>query len=145
MRGTKGPSSYIYLIECLGPDKFYKIGYATNPQQRLKDLQTGCPYELNIVLEFPGGFCKEQEIHEFHKNSLVRGEWYNLTPMAVTILQMQGMAEWAPYVDYIFELALSEADPQKAVQTLYDCFSSCIRITTEAMETLEPMLIGEGP
>lgn len=144
MRGTKGPSSYIYLIECLGPDRFYKIGYASHPQQRLKELQTGCPYELNIVLEFPGGFVKEQEIHEFYRHSLVRGEWYNLSPVSLALLQMQSLTEWAPFVNYILELALKEPNPQEAVQMLHDCFSSCVNITQELMDELEPLIVGGG-
>ena len=137
---TKGPSSYIYLVECLGPDNFYKIGFATNPQQRLKELQIGCPYELKIILEFPGGLIKEKELHAFYNNSYVRGEWFNLNPLSVELLKMTALLEWAPYSDWILELCLKEENPQSTIQMIHDCYENGGKFARKLMDVLEPMM-----
>lgn len=142
MKGTKGPASYIYLIECLGPDRFFKIGFAANPQQRLKELQIGSPYELKIILEFPGGFVKEQELHDFYKNSLVRGEWFKFQPITIEFLKMTALQEWFPYTDWLIELALKEDNPQAAIQLLSDCYKEAGRKARKFIEVLEPIMGG---
>ena len=136
---TKGPSSYIYIVECKGPDKFYKIGFASNPHQRVRELQIDCPYPLEIVLEFPGGFSKEQELHKCYKNSMVRGEWFNLSPISVELLKMSAVGEWAPHIEWLFDMALKE-NPQEAIQSIYNAFSNCVDLTKEVMTKLEPLL-----
>lgn len=40
----------IYFIQCDGPGRPIKIGYAEDPDKRLANLQAGCPYNL-VLLE----------------------------------------------------------------------------------------------
>ena len=82
----------IYLIHCKFVD-FYKIGISINPQKRLKQLQTGTPYELSIIYvhesKFP--FKVEKILHNTFASKKIAdnyeydfeklmGEWFNLTP-----------------------------------------------------------------
>lgn len=69
----------VYVIRC---NEFYKIGRASNPLQRLGDLQIGCPYELRLVQVFytslAGAAALEAELHERYAEYRVRGEWFAL-------------------------------------------------------------------
>ena len=68
----------VYFIRC-GP---VKIGRTTDLMNRLKDLQVGNPYELNILFTLPCSslehsmklerFLHRQLYNKFH----VRGEWF---------------------------------------------------------------------
>jgi len=81
----------IYLIHCKIIN-FYKIGISVNPQKRLKQLQTGTPYELSVVYihesKFP--FKVEKILHNSLSSKKVtenykydfeklKGEWFDLS------------------------------------------------------------------
>ena len=75
MRGKNGK---VYFIGCnyMG----IKIGYTKNdPSKRLKQLQTGCPYKLELLYVMNG--CNrdtEQYYHRFFTEYLnINGEWYD--------------------------------------------------------------------
>lgn len=73
--------NYIYVIG--GTDKPYKIGITGNLEQRLKNLQTGNPYELKIHYkeEIPESQVKliEQKIHKIIKHKQTHGEWFDIS------------------------------------------------------------------
>lgn len=75
------PQSYVYVIKCR---EFYKIGKADEVESRIKDLQIGCPYKLELLhkfeLESPAKACQlEAELHRvFYKKNGI-GEWFKLT------------------------------------------------------------------
>lgn len=80
--------AFVYVIEHeLGP---LKIGVSTNPGQRLKDLQTSCPYELEVrgLIETEQPFGVEKRLHEKFEDSQKRGEWYDLSPEQLETLDM---------------------------------------------------------
>lgn len=117
---TKKPSSYVYLIECVGSD-FYKIGYATNPEQRVKELQIGCPYELRMVNSFPGGINEERELHARYNNSAIRGEWFQISKSSLEIYKFMSLEKWMPYADFMVDEALRLGDVEQA-KSLYGFF-----------------------
>lgn len=55
-----------------------KIGYSSNPPQRLRDLQTGMPTKLSLVGSSPGGRSVEAQLHAALKDRHARGEWFSL-------------------------------------------------------------------
>lgn len=57
-----------------------KIGKARNPHSRMKDLQTGSPLKLEMLVFIPGGASKEAELHSKFKKHCVRSEWFALEP-----------------------------------------------------------------
>jgi hypothetical protein len=65
----------VYFIEAL-TSGFVKIGYSQNPQERLKSLQNGVPFELVIIKTIKGTAEDEREIHRRFYKHRVRGEWY---------------------------------------------------------------------
>lgn len=69
----------IYLIQ-LGDKNVFKIGYAKNPKQRLKELQTSNHEKLSIVFEFQTvNFSKiESMLHNHFSMNRINGEWFQL-------------------------------------------------------------------
>jgi hypothetical protein len=70
----KHPSGFVY-----GP--FCKIGYSTNPEARVAELQTGNPRKLTLLGKLPGTEADEAEMHQRYIFHNVLQEWFVLTPM----------------------------------------------------------------
>ena len=70
---------YVYLIRC--GDDFFKIGIATDPQDRLKQLQTGNPETLWLVkyFSFDNARLIEETLHNTFSAFRTNGEWFKLT------------------------------------------------------------------
>lgn len=66
----------IYLI-VTKDSKLCKIGKAVSPTKRLKQLQTGCPYELYIKETVEGDVTLENYFHKKYKIYKTHGEWFN--------------------------------------------------------------------
>lgn len=73
--------SYIYLI---GDSNKQKIGVASDPHKRLKQLQTGCPDELTlhyyVEVADDKRFMMEKRIHHELAHKRIRGEWFRFPP-----------------------------------------------------------------
>lgn len=73
----------VYVISLPG-DRQVKVGQSCVPEQRVQDLQSGCPFDLSLdyVTEVPDVRCaKELEnfVHEILDRSCarLRGEWFS--------------------------------------------------------------------
>lgn len=73
---------YLYLIQCKANQFFthYKIGIANDVQTRLATLQTGNPFELELIecYGFENAEIVERAIHQAFKKQRIRGEWFEL-------------------------------------------------------------------
>lgn len=69
----------IYIIQAKGTN-LYKIGWTgrEDPAVRLRELQTGNPYSLNIIHTFRGTVADEQDLHQAFSVFQVHGEWFNI-------------------------------------------------------------------
>jgi len=73
-------NKYIYILKC---NNFYKIGIASNVKERIRQLQTGNPYPIEVKNVFEveekwiGKF--EQRLHNFAKDMNIQGEWFELS------------------------------------------------------------------
>lgn len=72
----------IYLIKAISDlgDISYKIGITgRNPEQRLKELQTGTSQELKVISTFKSkyGTLLESALHTHYEH--IRGEWFNIS------------------------------------------------------------------
>ena len=54
-----------------------KIGRSKHPQKRLKNLQTGNPNTLKIIISLEGLGWREKELHETLKRWRGSGEWFS--------------------------------------------------------------------
>lgn len=67
----------IYFIQC-GTNGPIKIGYTDNgAEERMAQLQTGCPYELSLLWVYNGDEWSEGRIHSQLAAERVRGEWFH--------------------------------------------------------------------
>lgn len=67
---------YIYV---LGNEDSFKIGVSTNPNIRIKQLQTGCSSPLTVLwtMERADAYKLEKHLHrKFQKHKRV-GEWFD--------------------------------------------------------------------
>lgn len=75
--------TYVYLIE--SSSGHFKIGYSSDPERRLAELQkTVGPYECTLLLKIPfetEDKARDFELlsHEEHREQRVRGEWFTMT------------------------------------------------------------------
>ncbi len=65
----------IYAIRCVNTN-FIKFGRANNVGRRLKELDTCCPFDLEItaVVNWPDG--SETAIHRHLQDQRLKGEWF---------------------------------------------------------------------
>lgn len=69
-------SEMIYVIQA-GLQNAFKVGYCKkDANKRVKELQTGCPYKLSLLLTFHGSMSDEKRLHlEMFRSRLI-GEWF---------------------------------------------------------------------
>lgn len=77
----------IYLIGSWDRTKPVKIGIADDPELRVKQLQTGCPYKLDILFKFPGTTTHEAYLHKMFRKQRTFGEWFVLDETDLSIIQ----------------------------------------------------------
>lgn len=58
--------------------KLVKIGFSTNPFNRVKSLQTGCPFKLTLFHSYKGTEKQEKELHKQFTDLRMNGEWFKL-------------------------------------------------------------------
>lgn len=66
----------VYFIKC---NDFVKIGQTNNVKQRIKDLQTGNPHELQLLKTINADIKIEVQLHKQFSHLNIRGEWFALT------------------------------------------------------------------
>jgi hypothetical protein len=78
----------IYFVACPSASAV-KIGYAAKRSylsdaatafERMSLLQTGCPFELELLAICPGDRAAEAALHERFSDARIRGEWFAITP-----------------------------------------------------------------
>ena len=72
---SKPHTTVVYLIAARDLE-MVKIGLATNVRERLSQLQTGSPCELELLATIPGGENEERALHWLFGHLHVRGEWF---------------------------------------------------------------------
>jgi hypothetical protein len=67
----------VYLLHCNG---LYKIGLGSDVKKRIKQLQTGTPFEITHIHTVPTATpdVLEAELHARFAHKRVRGEWFAL-------------------------------------------------------------------
>lgn len=72
---------WVYLVEA-GRGGPVKVGWARDPERRLKTLQTGHPEQLSLLAVIPGTRHLEAEIHrKLGRNANRGGEWFARGPV----------------------------------------------------------------
>lgn len=70
---------FVYLLQA-GP--YYKIGRSNDIDQRIKQLSTLPPFDLNLLHALWCDNCLQVErwLHDKFGDKRIRGEWFTLTP-----------------------------------------------------------------
>ena len=68
---------------------YAKIGFSTNPEARVAELQTGNPRKLRLMSYFPGTEEDERKMQQHWINYNVLQEWFHLTPALVLTFHAQ--------------------------------------------------------
>ena len=70
---------YIYAARAGNTDQV-KIGVTSNPDKRLKQMQTDCPYRVQFVFlqEWAGAWGVERRVHAMIESHRGIGEWFTL-------------------------------------------------------------------
>lgn len=84
----------VYLVRASESD-CYKIGHAVNVRNRVRELQTGCPHDLELVAFWRGGRGVEKRLHRRYEDQHRRGEWYEFSSEEVVNLCVE-MAKTSP-------------------------------------------------
>lgn len=98
-----GKQGYVYLIVedvkprrgCVVRPMFGKIGYSTNPQKRVAELQTGNPRLLKLYATIKGTEESERLIHARHIEDNVLQEWFRLTDAVLSEFKVNELREAA--------------------------------------------------
>ena len=71
------PDMYVYAIKNKDTGNI-KLGISKNPEQRLKQLQTGCDGKLELVAyrKADNGYRDELQLHTENEQHAIHGEWF---------------------------------------------------------------------
>lgn len=79
-------TALVYFVLCDCPTGFIKIGMAADPEERVINMQTSCPYPLRVLATMPGGMAAEREMHERFADACVGGEWFRPVPDLLKVI-----------------------------------------------------------
>jgi Meiotically up-regulated gene 113 len=65
-----------------------KIGISAEPELRLRALQTGYPFELEVLAQCHGGEGTEEMVHKLFQKEKLRGEWFKRSKRVRTFIDM---------------------------------------------------------
>lgn len=93
---------YVYFIN--DGHGHTKIGVSYNPQNRLRQCQTGNPYELKIekleeYSSYEEAFKREKELHNKFKHYKLYGEWFKAT--LVELFSKYNSPTYNDYIDVV--------------------------------------------
>lgn len=78
--------NFVYLVHASG---HWKIGVSQNVEQRLREIQTGCPYRVEIVKFWKSENATkvEKALHHRFAEHRMEGEWFKLPDSALAYLK----------------------------------------------------------
>lgn len=85
-RTNSASAGYVYLLRLL---HYYKIGIAVDVNRRVNTLNSGLPFDVEIVhtLYVDNMAKAEAFLHRSFEKKLVRGEWFLLQPEDVDFIK----------------------------------------------------------
>ncbi len=75
---TPHDTAGVYVIQCV--PGMVKIGRAHNIAERMRELQTGCPFELKLLAVLSTNPDDESSLHRRFARDRRHGEWFALSP-----------------------------------------------------------------
>lgn len=78
-RDGRGTDLYVIQMAVTGD---VKVGRSKHPEKRLRELQTGSPHRLRMILHVRGEGHREREVHRRMEGRGTRGEWFEVGALA---------------------------------------------------------------
>lgn len=77
---SKRPDGFIYVLK-YGANDIYKFGVSSNPDRRIKDIDSNSPVPIKEIgrYYFKNVYEMEEMIHDNLKPDLLRREWFKLS------------------------------------------------------------------
>ena len=83
-----GRNHYVYFVTADAPDFPVKIGISLKFRQRINDLQTALPYEIQTLAIHPTkDAIFERRLHRKFDHLHIRGEWFRRTPELLAYIE----------------------------------------------------------
>lgn len=78
--------SHVYFVQ-IGAGGPVKIGRAVDVEQRIRALQTACPYPLHLRgIAIYGGSRMEARLHRTFASDRLMGEWFRPSPFLFDVI-----------------------------------------------------------
>ena len=74
---------YAMAGECECGRRTVKIGFSSNPEERLRTMQAHSPFPVRILATGEGGSEQEAKIHKYFHEQRIHGEWFDLSEAEV--------------------------------------------------------------
>ena len=97
------------MVYFIRQGEFIKIGFTESPLNRLSQLQTANPTNLEVLLIIDGERDLEAKYHELFKDHAHRGEWFFDCPHIQEHISINMQDDLRPF----YGLAASSIDPSK--------------------------------
>jgi DNA-binding XRE family transcriptional regulator len=97
------------MVYFIRQGEFIKIGFTESPLNRLSQLQTANPNNLEVLLIIDGDRELEVKYHELFKHHAYRGEWFFDCPEIQKHISINMQDDLRPF----YGLAASSIDPSK--------------------------------
>ena len=86
--GKKLAAGSQYVVYFLKAGPFIKIGKATfSPAMRVRELQTGCPYPIEVLAFVPGDVAMERGLHKRFEYCRAHGEWFHASASLLAFIE----------------------------------------------------------
>jgi hypothetical protein len=92
-------TGFVYFIRA-GRTNAVKIGYAANPDERLRELQCASPHPLHMLGYMPGTKFDEAKWHSRFAVERIRGEWFTLSFALRSAINELGISDCG-FVQYL--------------------------------------------
>jgi hypothetical protein len=85
---VSGSNPGVYAIECV--PGYVKVGRANDISQRMKELQTACPFDLKLLAVLSHDPNDESIWHHRFRSCHYRGEWFHECPLVMGAIKNAG-------------------------------------------------------
>lgn len=111
MKKSPAVAGYVYAIHAPETPNHVKLGLSSNPQARLRQLQTGNPHKLALIWHFPCDNMAQLEdvFHKaFDRYRIPCGEWFDFHP----IDDPEYLATWLMLLSYKYLTPRRQMGPE---------------------------------
>ncbi len=88
MKADEGAVYFLHAEQC----GKIKIGFTTKLRARILALKAESPTPLHLLASAPGHYWDERKIHSKFIQSHSHGEWFDITPELVSLIEQVGMS-----------------------------------------------------